>query len=707
MMKPMQYRIAFDIGGTFTDFVIQEVTTGRQRFAKILSTHQEPAKAMVQGISTLLERCNAKPEQVVEVLHATTIATNAIIERKGARTALVTTRGFRDVLLIGRQKRYEMFDLHLDKPRALVERCDIFELNERILHDGTIEQAIDRSQLDQIAEKLAEAGYQSVAICLLHSYANTYHELKAAEIIREKFAKRDLPLQVTLSCEISPKIREYERTSTTVADAYVKPMVSRYVQDLRSRLDELGIAGELSVIQSNGGLITPKLAINKPISIVESGPAAGVLMCAAVGDMEGCEQVLSFDMGGTTAKLGAISHGEPSILSSFEVDQLRYKAGSGLPLNISAIELLEIGAGGGSVASLDLGLLKIGPESAGSEPGPICYGRGGTRPTVTDANLVLGYLDSNYFNDGSMRLDMAAARKGIENHIALPLGISVEQAAWGIHAMATANMERATRIVSVERGRDPREHAMVAFGGAGPLHAARLAMGVGVPKVIIPLGAGVGSAIGLLEAVPRLDYSSTRIVPMQAGNSGVLVQVLSQLRARAQTDIASLTPQPLEFAFFANLRYVGQGYELRVALPALDQIADPAAAVAVACEDFARAYRSTYGYDDGTDRIEGIDWHLTVSGESRTAPVAYAINLANGIAPIGARTRRVWFPEFGDYRDTPVRHRDDLCNGLVVEGPAILEEAESTTVIPPGCRAHLSDNGHLIVHTSGASNGKS
>lgn len=702
-MSPSRLRIAFDIGGTFTDFVIHDQDSGERHFAKVLSTHHDPAEAMTEGIARLLERSGAQASADIEVLHATTIATNAVIERKGAATALLTTRGFRDVLLLGRQKRYEMFDLHLDKPRPLVLRSDIFELDERVLHDGRIEQPLQPEALDRVVARLVDAGYAAVAVCLLHSYANPAHERQVGRRVAEAFAAHGRPVQVTLSCDISPKIREYERTSTTVADAYVKPMVRRYIDDLRSRLDQMGLRGELSIIQSNGGLITPHLATSKPISIVESGPAAGVLMCAAVGREEGCEHVLSFDMGGTTAKLGAIAHGEPAILSSFEVDQLRYKPGSGLPLNISAIELLEIGAGGGSIAAIELGLLKIGPESAGSAPGPICYGRGGNRPTVTDANLVLGYLDPGYFNDGAMRLDAAAAREGIEREIARPLGVSVEQAAWGIHALATSNMERATRIVSVERGRDPREHALVAFGGAGPLHAARLAMGVGAPTVIVPVGAGVGSAIGLLEAAPRLDYSASRIVPMTAASADALVQIAVQLRQRAQRDIEALPPQALDFAFFANLRYAGQGYELRVPLPALDTAPDPEAAIVEACRSFAETYHRTYGYDDGNNRIEGVDWHLTVSGRAR--PRAASVRRATAAMPAGgpgATSRPVWFPEYGAYRDTPVHHRSELDGGLIVRGPAIVQEAESTTVIPPGCRAHASERGHLIVHMPGA-----
>ncbi len=689
------YKIAFDIGGTFTDFVLENTADGTRRFAKVLSTHHRPSEAVLAGIRQLLEHGGIAAANVGSVLHATTIATNAIIERKGAQTALITTRGFRDVLLIGRQKRYEMFDLHLDKPKPLIARRDIFEVDERVLADGTVETELDINALDRTLDEIKSAGYRSIAVCFLHAYANAMHE----ELVRERIETRDLQIAFTLSSDVSPKMREYERTSTTVADAYVKPMVCRYIEELDAQLKDVGIRGELSVIQSNGGLITPHLATSRPISIVESGPAAGVLMCAAVGKHEACEHVLSFDMGGTTAKLGAIDGGEPAILSSFEVDQLRYKPGSGLPLNISAIELLEIGAGGGSIASLELGMLKIGPESAGSAPGPICYGNGGKLPTVTDANLVLGYLNPDYFNGGAMKLDLQGARAGIEEHVAKPLGISVENAAWGIHTMANANMERATRIVSVERGRDPRQYAMVAFGGAGPLHAVRLAMAVGVPKVIVPVGAGVGSALGLLEAAPRLDFSLSRIVPLAAGASGQLADIFATLRARAQADADALNTTELTYTFHANLRYLGQGYELRIELGDGDPTSIDSM-IASASSSFAAKYCRTYGYDEGEARIEGVEWHLTVSGATPALVDHDAADAqASAAGALEYVTRPVWFPEYDAYRETRVYDRRKLRADHTVDGPAIIEEPESTTVIPPGNRASISAHGNLNIFT--------
>lgn len=685
----MMIKIAFDIGGTFTDFVLENLDTGRRSFAKVLSSHHDPSESVLKGVRQLLDREGAHAPDVQAVLHATTVATNAIIERKGSRTALLTTKGFRDILLLGRQKRYEMFDLHQEKPQPLIQRRDIFEVPERVLADGTVEQPVDMAALDAVLDQVQAAGYESVAVCFLHSYAEDGNE----RTVKRRIQDRGMESVVALSSEVSPKQREYERTSTTVADAYVKPIVKRYINNLTGSLAQQGITADLFVIQSNGGLVTPELAVSNPISIVESGPAAGVLMCAAIGKEEGCNSLLTFDMGGTTAKLGAIDDGEPAVLSSFEVDQLHYKPGSGLPLNISAIELLEIGAGGGSIAKTSMGLLKLGPESAGSAPGPICYGNGGTLPTITDANLVLGYLNPEYFNGGAMGLNVAQAEAGILTQIAKPLGISLHEAAWGIHAMANANMERAMRIVSVERGRDPRHYSMVGFGGAGPLHAVRLGMGMGIRTVIIPVGAGVGSAVGLLRAAPRLDYSMTTILRLEPANVGAIAHLFAQLRARMQADLERLGAPPMSIRFSARMRYAGQGYELSVDLPA-----DPTAArfIPLALERFAEVYQRTYGYADIAGVVEGVDWQLTALGEQ---PAASALSTAGALArgDSGRRTRPAYFPECGGFIDCAIHVRQALTPGQVVTGPAIIEEPESTTVVPPGCYATVSQNGHVIV----------
>jgi N-methylhydantoinase A len=685
-------RLSFDIGGTFTDFVLEDGTTGRRHFWKVLSTHQDPAAAVMEGIEHLLSEAQFGAGDVEVVLHATTVATNAILERKGARTALVTTKGFRDVLLMGRQKRYDTDDLRLVKPEPLIRRRDIFELDERVGHDGAVLREPDAAHIDATVRQLLEGGYEAVSVSLLHAYANPSHEQALAMALR-----RDAPgICVSLSSEVSPKFREYERTSTTVANAYVQPIVTRYVTRLSEALGERGLRPDLMVMQSNGGLVSPALACETPIRIVESGPAAGVLMCRSVGLQEGIANLLTFDMGGTTAKLGAIDNGEPATLATFEVDQVRYTKGSGLPLNISAIEMLEIGAGGGSIARAELGTIAVGPASAGSEPGPICYGRGGKLPTVTDANAVLGYLNPEFFNGGQMGLDVEAARSGIAAALGAPLGLDTADAAWGIHRMATANMERALRIVSVEHGRDPRRYALVGFGGAGPLHAARLARQVGIPKVIIPHGAGLGSAVGLMEAAPKLDHALTRITLLAAGCLRVAQATLQELESWARTNLARLEgASAATLRYGVTARYVGQGYEVAFDLPSV------AAGESTFSAEFGRrfgaAYRALYGFDDPSRAIEIIDWSVTACVEAPEVSPALRQSPSSPERRAVAWSRPVYFPECGGYTECAIHDRYALKVNEAVEGPAIVEERESTIVLLPGDVARTSAAGHLIV----------
>jgi N-methylhydantoinase A len=683
-------RIGFDIGGTFTDFALD--APGRPLvFHKVSSTPADPAVAVQRGIAELLEIAGVTPGAVDQVLHATTVATNAVLERRGARTALITTRGFRDVILIGRQKRYDVFDLYLKKPAPLLQRRDVFEVDERLLADGTVHAALDRASVDAAIDAVAQGAYESVGICLLNAFANGAHEQQVAARLRQR-----LPgIAITASGDVSPRYREYERTSTTVANAYVQPPVGRYVEQLQGVLARLGLHAGLSIMQSNGGLVSPEMACSHPVRIIESGPAAGVLMCAEVGRELGLDRVLTFDMGGTTAKLGAIDDGRPSISPTFEVDMVRFLKGSGLPLNIASIELLEIGAGGGSIAGVEMGLVKVGPQSAGSDPGPMCYGRGGTRPTVTDANVVLGYIDPGRFNGGAIRLDGDAARRGIESAIATPLGIDVGRAAWGVHAMVSSSMERALRIVSIERGRDPRDYAMVAFGGAGPIHAARLARQVGIRRVIVPFGAGVGSAVGLLRANPKVDASMTRILEISSANADAMAALFAALRDRVRADLARLGAADGEIAWSsaASMRYRGQGHDLRVDL-SLDP-SDPGFVEHMRAR-FDEAYRRNYGYTEGAAAIDATEWDVTAEWkQAGGAPAAQAFRAAP--APGQRRRRRAYFPEAGDYREVDVVWRADIDAGERIAGPAVIEEREATTVILEGDVAHLSPQGHLII----------
>ena len=684
-------RIAFDIGGTFTDFVLRGAGSDGMRFWKVPSTPDDPSRAVLSGLSDLLEETGIEGGDVDAILHATTVATNAIIERKGPRTAFVTTRGFRDVIVMGRQKRYDTFDVYLTKPAPLVDRRDVFEVDERIDVRGETVKPVDRASVENVVDAIADGGYESAAVAFIHAYADGRHEREARDAIAARLP--DVP--ISLSSEISPKMREFERFSTTLANAYVKPVVDRYLGKLEGALKERGIESDLFIMQSNAGLAPPELARDMPVRIVESGPAAGVMMCGVVGREEGRRDLLTFDMGGTTAKLGAIEGGEPAVMATFEVAMINCRPGSGIPLNVPAVELLEIGAGGGSVARTELGVIVVGPESAGADPGPVCYGQGGAEPTVTDANLVLGYLNPDYFNGGAMPLDRAAAAEGIRRAVAEPLGLSVGEAAWGIHAVANVNMERAMRVVSVERGRDPRGYALVSFGGAGPVHAARLARSLGIPEIIVPYGAGVGSAVGLLEADNRIDAALTRVIRIRPDAAADISAVYEELEARVRADLARLGGAGApRWSRYAYMRYVGQGYERKVDLP--DGPIDGSYPDKVG-EAFVEGYLRNFGFTDPDAGIEAIDWCLvaTVPGD-RDAPRRFdGLGEAGGSAVVGAR--RAWFPELDGFAECDVVDRYRLREGDAFEGPAIVEERESTTVVLPGDAVTVGPSGHMAI----------
>lgn len=689
---PSMYRIAFDIGGTFTDFVLA-AKDAPPRFLKLPSTQDDPARAVIEGFATLLNAAGIAGMDLEAVLHATTVATNAIIERKGRPTALITTEGFRDVLIIGRQKRYETYDLYMDKPAPLVPRRAIFEVKERLDHKGAVIEPLDEASVDAMVKAVAAGGYESVAVALLHAYANPAHEKVVGDAL--KHALPDIP--ITLAAEISPKFREYERTSTAVANAYVRPIVEQYIERLEGALRDHGFQKSMFIMQSAGGLVSPQIAREQPVRIVESGPAAGVLLAAMVGAEEGADHVITFDMGGTTAKLGAVDNGEPAVTPTFEIDPVRYRPGSGLPINVPAVELLEIGAGGGSIAQVDLGVIHVGPESAGADPGPICYGKGGDRPTVTDANLVLGYLNPDFFNAGAMQLEAVSAREGIRKMVAEPLGLSIEAAAWGVHTVANGNMERAMRIVSVERGRDPRRYAIVAFGGAGPLHAARIAKSIGAPRVLAPFGAGVGSAIGLLQAAPKIEASITRVMALDDPEAGSGIEAIyAELRERADADLvrlgASGTPA---WSRYGYLRYRGQGYEIRADLPDGPIDADFPAEAAAA---FHAAYKKAYGYYDDSAAIEAVDWHLVATLPQPAGALDLGWRAPDGAMP-APNIRQTWQPEASGFVDTAIYDRRLLPAGAKLTGPAIIEDPESTLLVPGGMTATVTVRGHILIDT--------
>jgi N-methylhydantoinase A len=675
-------QLAFDIGGTFTDFALADPDTGALAVWKVLTTPDAPAAAVIDSLSERIATGAFDPSTIARVLHATTIATNAILERKGSRTALITTSGFRDVLIIGRQKRHDTNNLHIDKPAPLIERADIFEVSERMAPDGSIVTPFNAQSARDVVTQLRQADYQSIAVAFLHAYANPAHERQMAEIL----ALLMPDCAVTLSSELSPRFREYERTSTAVANAYVKPIVASYLAALQAALSELGVRPELAMMQSNGGLMSASQAREAPIRCVESGPAAGVLMAARIGGLEGFSHVMSFDMGGTTTKLGAIDDGVPVVTPTFEVDAVNYRPGSGLPLNVTAIELLEIGAGGGSLARTRMGMISVGPDSAGADPGPVCYGRGGRTATITDANLVLGYLDPGYFNGGAMRLDADAAVEGLARDLAAPLGLSLHQAAWGVHSVANANMERAMRVVSIERGRDPRRYALVAFGGAGPLHAARLARALGIPRVIVPCGAGVGSALGLLTAEHKVDASLTRVLRLEESARDTITAIFADMEGRIPDGVRCLSRA-------ASMHHVGQGFEIRVELP--DDVTD----IAAIREAFLARYRQEYGYVDRETPIEVTDWAVVAT--IGATPDVFALPLRERAGRSGS-TRPAYFPEVGGMVETPVYDRGSIGSGAPMQGPLLIEEPECTTLVLPGDSVTATTHGNLIIDIGAA-----
>jgi len=682
------YRIGFDVGGTFTDFVLQS-PSGELVTAKRLTTYPDPSEACLAGLDALAAAGGVAWADVAQAVHGTTLGSNVVIERKARGVGLLTTRGFRDVLIIGREKRYQVYDLHIEKPAPLIPRRLIGEVSERVLADGSVRTPLDEADARRAVRELVARGVTTLAICLLHAYLNPVHEKRLAAIVAEEAPH----VTVTLSHEVSPTFREYERTSTTVVNAYVMTAVREYLAGLGRVLGTRGYRGRLFVMQSSGGIATAEAMQRYPVRMIESGPAAGALMAAAYGELVGQRDLIAFDMGGTTAKLALIEKGRPLTTTAFELHRVANAPGSGLPMNIQAIDLVEIGAGGGSIARATLGVIAVGPESASSTPGPACYERGGAEPTVTDANLVLGYLNPDEFAGGSMRLSARAAARAIEARVARPLGLTLEEAAWGVHAIVTTNMELATRVVSIERGRDPRDLALIAFGGSGPVHGCRLARALGIPRVILPAAAGVTAAIGLLAAEVRFDVARTYVRRLDAVDPRQVSAMYEEMAAQALEVVReSAVGGDVTVARAADARYVGQGYELTVPVPAgaLD-----AAALARVRAAFDEVYAARYGYANPTEPVEIVTWKLSAVGGSPRIALAKAPRRAGAAAPKGRR--RAWFPEAGGFTETPVYDRYALGAGARLEGPAIVEERESTTVLPPGTAATVDEWANLLV----------
>ena len=689
---PDRYRVGFDIGGTFTDFVLVDGEAGEMRLHKCLTTPEDPSVGGLEGLETLLRDCGLSLGDVGHLVHGTTLVANAIIERRGAKLALLTTRGFRDTLEMGKQQRYDKHDLFLRFPEPLVPRALRREIDERMSRDGDAIVPIDEGQLRREVDDLAAAGVEAIAVCFLHAYKNPAHERMARELI----AKAHPGIAVSISSEVQPELREYERVSTTTANAYVQPLMARYVRHLVDALGKRGFRGRFHLTQSSGGLVAPEVAIRFPIRLLESGPAGGALASALVGSRVGKDDVISFDMGGTTAKACLIQGGKADIAPRIEAARVhRFKSGSGLPIKAPVVDMIEVGSGGGSVARVDqLGLLKVGPGSAGADPGPACYGLGGEEPTVSDANLVLGYLDADFFLGGRMTLDAGAA-EGAVAKVAKPLSLSTVEAAWGIHEIVCENMAAAARGHIVEKGRDPRRYAVVGMGGAGPAHVARVARILGVEEVIIPPASGAASALGFLIAPISFERLRSQPALVSELDYSAINSLLAELEAEGRSLIAEagVALEDVTVTRSADMRLFGQMHEITVALPqgALD---DGKAVEFKAAfeEEYTRRYTHLYA---GAE-IQALHWRVLCSGPVPTLEATRDASHPGGGAQQKG-TRRAYFPEAGGFTETPVYDRYALPPAQRIEGPAIIEEWESSTIVSPGDVATVDEHGNLCI----------
>ncbi len=652
-------RLAVDIGGTFTDVVLE---TPNARFStKVLTTRDAPEAGVLDGIMKALKLGDMAPGQVGLIVHGTTLATNAIIERKGALTALVTTQGFRDSIEMAQENRFEQYDIFIEKPEPLVPRTLRFTVPERTAAKGGVRLPLDEKAVEALAETLKQKKVEAVAIGFLHSYANPTHERRTAEILSAR-----LPgVRFSVSSEICPEVREYERFSTTCANAYVQPLMARYLESLKTRLIEAGFNCPILLMTSGGGLTTLETAARFPIRLVESGPAGGVILSTWIAENMGINRILSFDMGGTTAKICIIDDGKPMASRSFEVDRrYRFMKGSGLPVRIPVIEMVEIGAGGGSIAGVDpMKRITVGPESAGSDPGPACYSRGGTRPAVTDANVVLGRIDPDRFAGGSITLDAKLSGAALDLHVGKALELDTTMAAFGVSEVVEENMANAARVHAVERGAELEGRTLIAFGGGAPLHAARLAEKLGISDVLIPAGAGVGSAVGFLRAPIAFEVVRSRFVRLSAFDPG-------------------------------------QGHEILVDLP---EGAFTKASVAELQKRFDAGYRALFNRVIPALDIEVVGWILRAEapapGRAADLPAAAAAAGAKP-APIGSRS--LFDPMQREFRDVPVYARSALKPGNVIQGPAVIAEDETTTIITSGFTAALDPSGAIRLTSKSA-----
>jgi N-methylhydantoinase A len=703
-------RVGIDIGGTFTDAVFVDERTGAAGVAKVPSTPRDPAKAFLEALSRILEVAEAEPGAVRFLVHGTTVATNAVIEGKGAPTAFVTSAGFRDLFEIGRQIRPDLYDPRADKPPALIPRERVFEVAERLDAEGRVLVPLDEPAVRDLIPTLRRRAVRSVVVGFLHAYRNPGPERRAAALLAD-----GLPgVFVAGSADVCPEFREYPRFCTAAINGLVAPVVSRYLEGIEEGLGQQGVRAPLHLMTSSGGVIAAPTARLRPVDLLESGPAAGVIAATYLGEGIGARDLIAFDMGGTTAKAGLVVGGVPRLVSEFEVGGLAGggaeaargaggRRGTGYPIKVPAIDLVEIGAGGGSVGWVDPGgAFRVGPQSAGADPGPACYGRGGTRPTITDAHLVLGRLDPAYFLGGEMPLDAATAERALEAEVARPLGLTVREAACGMLAIANAKMVEAIRMVSVQRGFDPRAFVLVAFGGAGPLHATALARALGVRRILVPPAPGVSSALGLLTCDLKHAYVRSYLRPLAEADPAAIGRMLDEFAAEAGRVLAreGVASERVRYLRTLDLRYVGQSFELAVPLPP-----GPLTRAALARLDgaFYRAHARAYGFAARGEPIEVVNVRLTGIG---AVPRARRPRLEPGGRDARRALkgrRRVVFEQGASPapRDCPVYDRYRLQAGNRLAGPAIVEQVDSTTVVEPGFVAAVHAFGHLVLERAG------
>ena len=686
-------RLGVDIGGTFTDVVLE--CDGKMHSTKVLTTYAAPEDAIIDGLHQVCEQAGIAPGDIGQIIHGTTLATNALIERRGAKTALITTQGFRDVIEMRTESRFEQYDLNLNLPDPLLPRQSRFTVAERVNAKGEVMIPLNRDEVKEVAARIAKAGYTSVAVGLIHSYLNPAHE----EMVREVLAEELPDVSISISSEVSPQMREYERFNTVVANAYIKPLMASYLGRLEDRLRAEGVACRIFLMHSGGGIISLQNAAEFPVRLVESGPAGGAVFAAHIAARYGLDKVLSFDMGGTTAKICLIKNQTPKTSRVFEVARTyRFKKGSGMPISIPVIDMVEIGAGGGSLAHVDaMRQIRVGPESAGSEPGPACYGRGGERPGVTDADLVLGKLDPGNFAGGSITLHPEQSERALRAHVGETLEMEAVEAAFGVAEVVDENMANAARVHAVENGEDLSEYTMIAFGGAAPLHAGRLCEKLGVDRLIVPPGAGVGSAIGFLRAPFSFEANRSVYMKLSDFDPEGIRSLLSDLRDEATAFVRTCDPESeILSEFKVYMRYTGQGWEIPISLTEA-QAMNPDVGTFQA--RFEEDYTKLFGRP-----VTGMDVEITVWSVNATTPAEEVapIEVADrkgGAVAVGQRN--LFDPVTGGFREAAVVDRGTLKPGQFATGPAAITEDETTIIVPPGRYATCQPDGCVDIRKEG------